>query len=296
MSLERIKTLAPYLKTEIKGQEMAIERVCDVMSIGEMGFTDSHKPKGSFLFIGPTGVGKSQLAKLVARHLYDDEHFYRFNMSEFKNPEALRDFIGDETGNPGRLGKILQSASHGILFFDEMEKAHRDVLMSWLQILDEAQITCGGKVYHLSQFYIITTSNIGGRDIMESQHLDEQSIYEHVMDKLREELPPEFGNRFQGNIIVFNSLKTEVQFEIARDIIDREVAKIRAKGFQIEVRGSDVYEFIVKSGIDEKNGARPLESTAQFHIRRAVARSVLAGGRGHGVLKATFTEISVEPA
>ncbi len=279
--MNKVTTLKKFLNENILGQPEALDRICDVMAIGELGFSDPDKPKGSFLFIGPTGTGKTQVAKLIARHIFTEGDFHRFNMSEFKHPEALRDFIGTENGDPGRLGKVLQGKKQGILFFDEMEKAHRDVLMTWLQILDDAQISCGGKLFDVSNFYVIATSNIGGRDIMEAQHLDSASIQEHIKDKLREELPPEFGNRFQGNVIVFNVLRTEVQFILARNIVVSEIERLQKKGVNLHV-DDDVYNFIIQHGIDEKNGARPLESFARFSIRQAVTRDLLSGGNPDG--------------
>ena len=170
--IEKLTGLEPHLSSKIKGQGHVIPRVCSVLERGQLGLQPTGKPLGSFLFLGPTGVGKTELTLEFSRYLFGNDSVFRFDMSEFLHLDAVKLFMGDETGNPGRLGKILSEHRHGVLLFDEIEKAHRLVWDLFLQMLDAARITLADhRAYDLSDFYIVCTSNIGSQQLLRPTRL-----------------------------------------------------------------------------------------------------------------------------
>ena len=136
--IQKLSGLEGYLASKIRGQGHVIQRVCSVLERGELGLQPPDKPLGSFLFLGPTGVGKTELTLECSRYLFGDGSLHRFDMSEFQHLDSVKLFLGDETGMPGRLGKVLESHTRGILLFDEVEKAHRLIWDLFLQMLDAA--------------------------------------------------------------------------------------------------------------------------------------------------------------
>ena len=150
-----------HLLSKIKAQNHVIARVCSVLERGQLGLQPIDKPLGSFLFLGPTGVGKTQLTLEFTRYLFGGNEVYRFDMSEFLHLDNVKLFMGDETGNTGRLGNVLSPHQQGVLLFDEIEKAHRLIWDLFLQMLDAARITLADhRTYDLSGFYLVCTSNI----------------------------------------------------------------------------------------------------------------------------------------
>ena len=148
---EEIRGLESYLSSKIKGQHHAISRVCSVLERGQFGLNPIEKPVGSFLFLGPTGVGKTGLTLEFAHYLFGDNHVFRFDMSEFLHLDNVKLFMGDETGRIGRLGEVLARHQKGVLLFDEIEKAHRLIWDLFLQMLDAARITLADhRTYNLS--------------------------------------------------------------------------------------------------------------------------------------------------
>jgi ATP-dependent Clp protease ATP-binding subunit ClpB len=159
--IENLTGLEPHLCSKIKGQGHVIPRVCSVLERGQFGLQPVGKPLGSFLFLGPTGVGKTELTLEFSRYLFGDNSVHRFDMSEFLHLDAVKLFMGDETGNPGRLGKILSEHRQGVLLFDEIEKSHHLIWDLFLQMLDAARITLADhRTYDLSGFYLVCTSNL----------------------------------------------------------------------------------------------------------------------------------------
>src|SRR5262245_60736552 len=167
----KLNGLEPQLRHAIRGQDHVIPRVASVLHRGELGFTKANRPKGSFLFLGPTGTGKTELTLAFTRYLFGEEHLLRFDMSEYQKQESLAVLLGGKLGEEGTLGAVVKRAGFGTLLFDESEKAHPRVLDILLQMLDAARITlANGMTVDLSGFYVVLTSNLGAADVMQLQH------------------------------------------------------------------------------------------------------------------------------
>ena len=170
--LQKLSGLEGYLSSKIRGQGHVIPRVCSVLERGELGLQPPEKPLGSFLFLGPTGVGKTELTLEFSRYLFGEGSIHRFDMSEFQHLDSVKLFLGDETGNPGRLERVLAEHRKGVLLFDEVEKAHRLIWDLFLQMLDAARITLADHQTHdLSSFFIVCTSNIGSQQLLRQKLL-----------------------------------------------------------------------------------------------------------------------------
>jgi ATP-dependent Clp protease ATP-binding subunit ClpA len=276
--IEKLRGLEGHLLSKIRGQEEAIKKIVPYLQQGEMGLTAEDEPRGSFLFLGPTGVGKTETALTFSRYLFGDEKLFRFDMSEFASEESLREFRGwfelDGSGkiveNLGRLGEVLAAHEKGVLFFDEMEKAHSKVLMLFLQMLSAARITCGdNRLFSLKNFYLVFTSNIGGADVMHARHLRSTQVEKRILLMLRTVLPPEFGPRIKCKA-VFQKLSVETQYAIARDILQSEVSRLRALGHVVEIP-DEALPRLVEQGYDRINGARPMRDAVQFFVRNHAA-------------------------
>ena len=268
--IDRLRRLEENLRLGIRGQEHVIPEVVQRVKIGESGLATPGRPKGSFLFIGPTGVGKTELARTLSRSLFDQAEPFRLDMSEFSATDAIRNFIGDETGSLGRLGDILARHSKGILLADEIEKANRFVGDVFLQILDAGRVTCGtGRTFDLSNFYVIFTSNLGAADILRAKHLNFTQIEKHVLAQLAMHFRPEFVGRIDA-ILVFNKLSYATQLEIARLNLDREGHFLEKRGHRVAF-ADEVLNFLIQKGFDKYLGARPLRNAMEKHIRAPIA-------------------------
>ncbi len=283
--IDRLRALDPTLREAIRGQDRVIPEVVERVKIGESGLATPGRPKGSFLFIGPTGVGKTELARVLARSLYDQEEPFRLDMSEFSSEDAIKNFIGDEKGGLGRLGDLLSQHSEGILLVDEIEKAHRFVVDVFLQILDAGRVTCGtGRTFDLSRFYIIFTSNIGTADILRAKHLNFTQIEKYVLAQVAAAFRPEFLGRISSKL-VFNKLSYPIQLEIARLNLDRERKFLAQRGHDIRFE-EDVLTFLIQKGFDKYLGARPLRDAMEKYIRAPIADYLIVGStpQGRGTL------------
>jgi ATP-dependent Clp protease ATP-binding subunit ClpB len=276
-NLDRLQRLELSLREAIRGQDHVIPVIVERVTIGESGLATAGRPKGSFLFIGPTGVGKTELARVLAQSLYDDDEPERFDMAEFSAHDAVKNFIGDQSGSLGRLGQVLSRLKRGILLFDEIEKAHLEVIALFLSILDAGRITCGtGRTFDLSDFYIIFTSNLGALDILRAKHLNFTQIERHILAQVATVFRPEFLGRIDSKL-VFRKLAYEVQLEIAYMHLDREQAFLAGRGHEISFDG-DVLTFLLQVGFDKYLGARPLRKAMEKHIRYPLARHLLTHG------------------
>jgi len=281
--IEKLTGLEPHLLSKIKGQDHAISRVCSVLERGQLGLQPAGKPLGSFLFLGPTGVGKTELTLEFSRYLFGKDAVFRFDMSEFLHLDAVKLFMGDETGNPGRLGKILSEHRHGFLLFDEIEKAHRLIWDLFLQMLDAARITLADhRAYDLSGFYIVCTSNIGSQQLLRPTRLPFATLERAVLSELNRVFRPELVGRFDEKI-VFKPLCPDTQREIGRLAIDEELARFREQGFELSVSVA-AFEFLARRGIHETLGARPMRRTAQKFIGDAIRHTLKAGQIPTGIL------------
>jgi ATP-dependent Clp protease ATP-binding subunit ClpA len=274
--LEHLRHLEAYLHEEIRGQDHVIPRVVSALHRGELGLTSVGRPRSSFLLLGPTGVGKTELTLTFTRYLFGHEKLFRFDMSEYQTQESLAVLIGGRVGEVGLLGLARAKSPIGTLLFDEIEKAHPRVLDLFLQILDAARVTmASGEALDLSGFYIVFTSNIAASEILNLQHSSFTTMERHVLAKAQQSLRPELYARVAEKL-VFNRLAYEVQMEIARLHIGRELSFLRDKGFHLTV-GHAVVSFLMQRGFHPRLGARPLRDTIEKHLRGAVADATLAG-------------------
>lgn len=267
--IEHLNGLEPYLRSKIKGQHHAVARVCSVLERGQLGLQPTDKPLGSFLFLGPTGVGKTELTLEASRYLFGPDSVFRFDMSEFQHLDSVKLFLGDESGRPGRLEKVLAKRAGGILLFDEIDKAHYLIWDLFLQILDAARITLNNhRTYDLSNFYIVCTSNVGSQQLLRPTRLPFATLERAVFAEVHRTFRPELIGRFDEKT-VFSPLSPETQREIGCIVINREIERLKHKGFDLQVSEKD-FELIVRKGIHKQLGARPLEK----HVRKVLGDTI----------------------
>jgi ATP-dependent Clp protease ATP-binding subunit ClpB len=246
-----------------------------VLQRGELRLTKPNRPRGSFLFLGPTGVGKTELSFAFTDYLLGRDKLFRFDMSEYQTQDSLGVLLGGRVGEIGLLGMAVAKSATGTLLFDEIEKAHPRVLDVFLQVLDAARVTmASGETLDLSGFYIVFTSNIAAAEIINLQHSSFATIERHVLAKAQRSLRPELYARITEKL-VFNRLNYDVQMEIARLHIAREISFLREKGFDLTL-GHSVVSFLIQHGFHPRLGARPLRDTIEKHLRGAVADATLA--------------------
>ncbi len=284
--LEQLIGLEAHLSSKIKGQGHVIPRVCSVLERGQLGLQPSGKPLGSFLLLGPTGAGKTELTLELSRYLFGKDHLFRFDMSEFQHVDSVKLFMGDEVGSPGRLGNLLSGHQSGVLLFDEIEKAHRLIWDLFLQMLDAARITLADhQAYDLSGFYIVCTSNIGSQQLMRPTRLPFTTLERAVMAELHRFFRPELIGRFDEKI-VFKPLGPETQREIGKLAIAEELERSRKRGFELRV-AEEAVEFLVRKGMHKALGARPMKRTVQKFLGDAIRLALKSGRRPSGVLRVT---------
>lgn len=276
---ERLDGFREKLMDRVKGQEDAIEAVVDAVTIAQAGLQDENKPISSFLFLGPTGVGKTELAKAIAEALFDDEDaMIRFDMSEFKKKEDVSKLIGNrETRTKGQLTEGVKRKPYSVLLLDEVEKAHSEVMDLFLQVLDDGRLTdSSGRLVSFKNVIVIMTTNIGAKKIINKWELKgsfsqlterERLQFEKSMDsELQNEFRPEFLNRIE-NKIIFNLLERNVIEEIAEKNLSKISDRMKRQNLTLSYEPS-LIQYLSDVGTDVKNGARPLE--------RLIKRKVLA--------------------
>ena len=282
-SINKIQGLRPYLQAKIRGQEHIIQQFCEVLEQGQRGLSPKDKPLGSCLFLGPTGVGKTELTLLASKFLFGADHLFRFDMSEFLHLDNVKLFMGDESGNPGRLGRILAAHTKGILLFDEIEKAYRLIWDLFLQMLDAGRITLSDhQTYDLSGFYIVCTSNIGSHMLLRPTRLPFVTLQRVVLAEIHQVFRPELVGRFD-EILVFKPLSHEIQREIAQLNVAAELNRHKQMGFELTL-SSDAFEFLIRRGIHKTLGARPLKRTIQRFIGRALNAALDSEAPTSGIL------------
>ncbi len=290
---ERLRNLENSLHNRVIGQNEAVEAVSKAIRRGRVGLKDPNRPIGSFLFLGPTGVGKTELSKALAESLFgDDNAMIRIDMSEYMEPHSISKLIGSPPGyvgfeEGGQLTEKIRRKPYSVILFDEIEKAHPDVMNMLLQILDDGRLTdSNGRTVNFKNTVIIMTSNIGARLITDKKMLgfaetkdsdSEQKEYEdtkkEVMAELKKEFRPEFINRID-EIIVFHKLNDDEINKII-DIMLEEVKK-RLKNQKYEVEFTPkVKELISSKGVDKAFGARPLRRTIQNIVEDRIAEAIL---------------------
>ena len=291
----RLRNLEQSLHERVIGQNEAVEAVSKAIRRGRVGLKDPSRPIGSFLFLGPTGVGKTELSKALAESLFgDDNALIRIDMSEYMEPHSISKLIGSPPGyvgfeEGGQLTEKIRRKPYSVILFDEIEKAHPDVMNMLLQILDDGRLTdSNGRTVNFKNTVIIMTSNVGARLITDKKSLgfsnngeksNEQKDYEatkkEVMAELKREFRPEFLNRID-EIIVFHKLNDEEISKII-DIMLKEVKKrLSSQKYEIEFT-PEVKNLISSKGIDKNFGARPLRRTIQNLIEDKIAEAILDG-------------------
>ena len=294
---EKLKSLEDVLHKRVVGQNEAVEAVAKAIRRGRVGLKDPSRPIGSFLFLGPTGVGKTELSKALAEALFGNEDaMIRIDMSEFMEPHSVSKLIGSPPGyvgfdEGGQLTEKIRRKPYSVLLFDEIEKAHPDVMNMLLQILEDGRLTDSqGRTVNFKNTVVIMTSNIGARMITDKKMLgftvnseddkkEENKQYEStkkdVMAELKKEFKPEFINRID-EIIVFHKLVEEDIMKII-DIMLKQVEK-RLKDNNLDVQIDDsVKKYIFEKGFDKNYGARPLRRAIQTYVEDEISEAILDG-------------------
>ncbi|NLX22762.1 MAG: ATP-dependent chaperone ClpB [Phycisphaerae bacterium] len=286
---EKLLKMEERLGERVVGQEEALAAVSDAVRRSRAGLGDPHRPIGSFLFLGPTGVGKTELCKALAEFLFDDEAaFSRIDMSEFMEQHAVARLIGAPPGYVGyEEGGLLTEAVHrrpySVVLFDEIEKAHPEVFNVLLQVLDDGRLTDGhGRTVDFRNTIIVLTSNIGGSTIqrLTEQQAPDIEIEMSVREELKRHFRPEFLNRIDETII-FHRLSQEHLARIAEIQIGRLRERLAERGIAIEVT-EQARQQLARDGYDPVYGARPLKRLIQREIENPLARLILAGDFTHG--------------
>ena len=281
--VEKLNGLQPHLLSKIKGQDNAIERVCSVLERGQLGLQPPDKPLGSMLFLGPTGVGKTELTLEFSRYLFGEGAVFRFDMSEFLHADSVKLFIGDESGRTGRLGKILAENRKGVLLFDEIEKAHRSIWDLFLQMLDTARITLAdNRTHDLSEFYIICTSNVGSQHLLRPTRLPFATLERAVISELHRAFRPELVGRFEERL-VFKPLSQQSLREISAEMVSEELTQLAERGFTITISEA-ASEFLLRRCHHKTLGARPMKAQMRKHIGDAIRQSLKSTKMCSGVL------------
>ena len=279
----RLQALGSHLEEQIIGQPNVLPEVVEALLDGELGLTDPSRPKGTFLFLGPTGVGKTELTLAFTRHLFGEAHLVRLDMSEFQNQESIGILLGRSETETGLLAKRIDMAGNrGTLLLDEIEKAHPRVLDLLLQILDAARITmANGETFDLSGFYVVCTSNIAGAAVLTARHSVRSTLVRFVESQAQAQLRPEIFARFQV-AAVFDRLDYPTQLEIARSMLDRECQR-QASRTEIAIDYSPaMVTHVAGEGFHPRLGARPLRRFIERTVRAAL-RANLLGERANQI-------------
>ena len=279
---ERLTRLEDVLASRVIGQEQAVTAVANAVRRSRAGLQDPNRPIGSFIFLGPTGVGKTETARALAEFLFDSEQaMVRIDMSEYMEKHAVARLIGAPPGyvgfeEGGQLTEAIRRRPYSVVLFDEIEKAHPDVFNILLQILDDGRLTDSqGRTVDFRNTVIIMTSNIGGQYILEYGTSDWTRAEERVMDALRQSFKPEFLNRVD-DIIIFNPLAMEQIGRIADIQLQRMEHLLADRKLTLEVT-PEAKMVLAQEGFDPVYGARPLKRAIQRHIQNPLAMAVLEG-------------------
>ncbi|MFE4616890.1 ATP-dependent Clp protease ATP-binding subunit [Streptomyces sp. NPDC056747] len=283
---EKLLKLEEEMHARIVGQDEAVTAVSEAVRRNRAGMGDPNRPVGSFLFLGPTGVGKTELAKTLAELLFGDEsRMIRFDMSEFQEKHTVARLVGAPPGyvgyeEAGQLTEKVRRHPYSVVLFDEVEKGHPDVFNTLLQILDDGRLTDGqGRTVDFRHCVVIMTSNIGAQRILAHEG-DAADLKDELMQDLRGKFLPEFLNRID-DIIVFHSLTEGDLSEILEHLLDRSKHRVHAQGMTLEVTEA-AKKLLVAHGYQPAFGARPLRRTIQRELDNRVASLLLGGEASPG--------------
>ena len=279
---QKLLDMAKYIGKRVVGQKEAVDKVVDAILRSRAGLSDPNRPYGSFLFLGPTGVGKTELTKALAEFLFDTEDaMIRIDMSEFMEKHSVARLIGAPPGyvgyeEGGYLTEAVRRKPYSVILLDEVEKAHPDVFNILLQALDDGRMTDGqGRTVDFKNTVIIMTSNLGSHEIMNRQGEDPEVVKEAVMDEVKKHFRPEFINRID-EIVVFNALDQKAIREIARIQIRKLAKRMEQQNICLDVTEAALDE-IGKVGFDPLFGARPLRRAVQDYLENQIAVDILKG-------------------
>ena len=279
---QKLLHMADALSKRVIGQPEAVRRVTETILRSRAGLSDPNRPYGSFLFLGPTGVGKTELTKALAEFLFDsDDAMIRIDMSEFMEKHSVARLIGAPPGyvgyeEGGYLTEAVRRKPYSVILLDEVEKAHPDVFNVLLQVLDDGRMTDGqGRTVDFKNTVIVMTSNLGSQEIQAMQGEPHDKVNDAVMQEVKQHFRPEFINRID-EIVVFNALDTKAIRAIAKIQIDKLAKRVAAQDVVLDVTDAALDE-IAKVGFDPLYGARPLKRAVQEHIENEVARLLLEG-------------------
>ena len=273
---DKLLHLEDNLKRRVKGQDEALHLVSEAIIRARAGIKDPNRPIGSFIFLGPTGVGKTEVATALAYELFDDErHMVRIDMSEYMEAHSVSRLVGAPPGyvgydEGGQLTEAVRRNPYSIILFDEIEKAHKDVFNILLQILDDGRITDSqGRTVDFKNTIIIMTSNLGSEYILDNK----ENKNELVMGELRKTFKPEFINRID-EVIVFNSLSKSVVYDILDKIVKETEARLSDKKIRL-ILTDKAKDYIIDNSYDENYGARPIKRYVSRNLESMLAKAII---------------------
>jgi ATP-dependent Clp protease ATP-binding subunit ClpB len=279
--MQKLVTMEERLSKRVIGQDEALKAVANAVRRARAGLQDPNRPVGSFIFLGPTGVGKTETARALAEFLFDDERaMIRLDMSEYMEKHAVARMIGAPPGyvgyeEGGQLTEAIRRRPYAVVLFDEIEKAHPDVFNVLLQILDDGRLTdAKGRTVDFKNTVLIMTSNLGSREIQEADE-DEKQIRETVLEELRANFKPEFLNRID-DIVIFHQLSREQIAQIIDVQLERLRSMLKERGIEL-VLDDSARQLLAREGYDPNYGARPLRRAIQTLIQNPLAVKLLNG-------------------
>ena len=289
----KLTKLEEHISTQVIGQDKAIAAVASAIRRSRAGLSDTNRPIGSFLFLGPTGVGKTEVARSLCRELFDDEHaMIRIDMSEYMERHAVARLIGSPPGyvgydQGGQLTEAVRRRPYSVVLFDEIEKAHPDVFNVLLQVLDDGRLTDGqGRTVDFSNTVIIMTSNVGSQAIMDFSGDDLSALDNQMLGVLRQHFRPEFLNRID-DIVIFDRIRPEAMRAIV-DVQLKRVARQVKDSRDITLEFDDsIRDMLARDGYDPAFGARPLKRLVQKRVLDPLALELIDGRIHEGMAVTT---------
>jgi len=282
--IEKLLHLDEWLHKRVIGQDEAVKAVAEAVLRARSGIKDPNRPIGSFLFLGPTGVGKTELARALAHTLFDDEaNMVRIDMSEYMEKHTVARLIGAPPGyvgyeEGGQLTEAVRRKPFSVILFDEIEKAHNDVFNVLLQVLDDGRLTDSqGRTVDFKNTVLIMTSNLASQDILDAQqrNMDYEGIRAVVLREIQQHFRPEFLNRVD-EIVVFHPLKKEELAQIVEIQLDRLRGRLADRQISLELSPAAVHD-LAERGYDHVYGARPLKRLIQHQIETPLSRLIIQG-------------------
>jgi ATP-dependent Clp protease ATP-binding subunit ClpC len=302
---KRMLEMETELMKHIIGQESALEKIAKSLRRNRVGIRNPKKPIGSFMFLGPTGVGKTHIAKKLAEYMFGEEDsLIRLDMSEFQEKHSISRLIGSPPGyvgheDGGQLTEKVRRRPYSIVLFDEIEKANKEIYNTLLQMLDDGQLTdSSGRKVNFKNCMVIMTSNVGVKKLQDfgtglgfgtKSKLDKQDeIKESLLtDELKKQFPPEFLNRLD-DVIIFKSLTKEQISKIVDLEISKLIDRVSEIGYTLQINKT-AKDYLVEQGYDEEYGARPLNRAIQKYIEDPVSEEILSGRAKEGqIIKVSY--------